>query len=79
MIDWRGSRRDGPDARGGRALAEWCAPARAAMRAAGRAARIETAPSALVDALADGAALGDIYRDAVEETRRTYAPKLTAG
>ena len=32
-----------------------------------------------IDALEDGAALGDVYRDAVEETRRTYAPKLTAG
>jgi hypothetical protein len=29
------------------------------------------------DALADGSVIGDIYRDAVAETRRTFAPELT--
>jgi hypothetical protein len=59
-------------------LAEWSAPGAAAMQAEISLPDRNGAMRS-IDALADGAALGDVYRDAVEETRRTYAPQLTAG
>jgi glutamate---cysteine ligase / carboxylate-amine ligase len=78
MIDWRGSGEMVPTREVVERLADWSAPAAASMNA-----RIElpdlNGAQRSVRALSDGAALGDIYRDAVEETRRTYAPKLTAG
>ena len=78
MIDWRGSGEMIPTREVVERLAEWSAPAAAAMRAPIAVPERNGARRSL-DALADGAALGDIYRDAVEETRRTYAPELTAG
>jgi hypothetical protein len=59
-------------------LAEWSAPAAAAMNAPVELPDRNGARRS-IDALADGSALGDVYRDAVEETRRTYAPNLAAG
>jgi len=76
MIDWRGSgelvaTRDVVER-----LAEWSAPAAAEIRA-GVSLPDRNGAARSLDALADGAALGDIYRDAVQEARRTYAPKLS--
>ena len=74
MIDWRdsGGLVATPDviAR----LAEWTAPARAAIGAEGPAPGPNGAQRAR-DAFAGGATLADIYRQAVSETRRTYAPE----
>jgi len=76
MIDWRGDGKLVPTREMIERLAEWCAPA---ARAIG--ARIEiperNGAQRSLDALRDGAVIGDVYRDAVAETRRTYAPRLT--
>jgi carboxylate-amine ligase len=77
MIDWRGSGAMVPARELVERLAGWCAPAAAAMDAAVELPERNGAQRSRL-ALSDGAALGDIYRDAVEETRRTYAPELTA-
>ena len=78
MIDWRGSGEMIPTRDVVERLVEWSAPAADAM---GAEISLPERNGAMrsIDALEDGAALGDVYRDAVEETRRTYAPKLTAG
>ena len=78
MIDWRGAGGIVPTREVVERLAEWSAPAAAAMSAPVELPDRNGAQRS-IDALADGAALGDVYRDAVEETRRTYAPKWTAG
>jgi carboxylate-amine ligase len=78
MIDWRGTGGMVPTRQVVESLAEWSAPAAAAMKAPVDVPDRNGAQRS-IDALADGAVLGDIYRDAVEETRRTYAPILTAG
>ncbi len=78
MIDWRGNGEMVPTRQLVEGLAEWSAPAAAAMSAPVELPDRNGARRS-VDALADGGALGDIYRDAVQETRRTYAPKLSAG
>jgi glutamate---cysteine ligase / carboxylate-amine ligase len=78
MIDWRGSGEMVSTRELVERLAEWCAPSAASMNAPVELPEANGAQRSL-RALGDGAALGDIYRDAVEETRRTYAPKLTAG
>ena len=78
MIDWRGSGEMVPTRQVVERLAEWSAPAAAAMKAE-VSLPVRNGATRSLDALRDGGALGDIYRDAVEETRRTYAPKLTAG
>jgi len=78
MIDWRGSG-EMVSTRGlVERLVEWCAPSATSMNAPVELPEANGAQRSR-RALGDGAALGDIYRDAVEETRRTYAPKLTAG
>ncbi|MEJ7876264.1 MAG: YbdK family carboxylate-amine ligase [Solirubrobacterales bacterium] len=77
MIDWRGG--------GGlvatrelvERLAEWSAPAAQAIGAPIDLPERNGASRSL-DALRDGCVIGDIYRDAVAETRRTYAPRLAA-
>ena len=78
MIDWRGSGGKIPTRQAVESLAEWSAPAAAAMNAPVELP-VRNDAGRSIDALADGAALGDIYSDAVEETRRTYAPILIAG
>lgn len=78
MIDWRGSEEMVPTREIVERLVEWSAPAAAAMKAQVSLPERNGARRSL-DALEDGAALGDVYRDAVEESRRTYAPKLTSG
>jgi carboxylate-amine ligase len=74
MIDWRGS--------GGlvgtpevvERLADWTAPARAAIGAEALPAGPNGAQRAR-EAHASGATLADIYREAISETARTYAPE----
>ena len=78
MIDWRGSGEMIPTRKLVERLAEWSAPAARALNAPLDPPERNGSQRSLL-ALADGAALGDIYRDSVEETRRTYAPELTAG
>jgi carboxylate-amine ligase len=78
MIDWRGSGEMAPTRELVERLAEWSSPAATEMNAAIELPERNGARRSL-DALEDGAVLGDIYRDAVQETRRTYAPKLAAG
>ena len=77
MIDWRGSGGMAPTRQIVERLVEWSAPAAAALKAPVGLPERNGAQRSLL-ALSDGAALGDIYRDAIEETRRTYAPELTA-
>lgn len=76
MIDWRDSGERVATRSLVERLVEWCAPAADAMRSQ-ISVPLKNGATRSLGALADGAALGDIYRDAVEETRRTYAPKLT--
>ena len=76
MIDWRGSGDLVPTRNLVERLVEWSAPAAAAIKAEPSLPDRNGARRSL-DALADGRALGDVYRDAVQETRRTYAPELT--
>lgn len=77
MIDWRGDGERVSTREVVERLAEWSAPAAQAI-----GARIDlperNGSRRSLDALSDGAVIGDIYRDAVAETRRTYAPKLAA-
>jgi carboxylate-amine ligase len=77
MIDWRGSGEMVAARELVERLAAWSAPAAASMDAKVELPEANGAQRSL-RALGDGAVLGDIYRDAVEETRRTYAPRLTA-
>ena len=75
MIDWRGD--------GGlvatpaliERIAEWTAPARELLRADAVPAAPNGAQRAR-EAFEGGASLADVYRDAIDETRRTYAPEL---
>lgn len=77
MIDWRGSGGMVPTRDLVERLAEWAAPAADAMSAPMDVPDLNGAQRSRA-ALADGAVIGDIYRDAVAETRRTYAPRLVA-
>ena len=77
MIDWRGSGGMVPTRQIVERLVEWSAPAATALDAPVGLRERNGAQRSLL-ALSDGAALGDVYRDAIEETRRTYAPELTA-
>jgi glutamate---cysteine ligase / carboxylate-amine ligase len=77
MIDWRGSGEMVATRELVERLAAWSAPAGASMHARPELPEANGAQRSL-RALGDGAVLGDVYRDAVEETRRTYAPELTA-
>ncbi|MDQ3759580.1 MAG: YbdK family carboxylate-amine ligase [Actinomycetota bacterium] len=76
MIDWRGTGERVATRAMVERLLEWCAPAADAMRSP-ISVPVRNGATRSLGALADGADLGDIYRDAVEESRRTYAPKLT--
>ncbi len=76
MIDWRGSGDLVPARQLVERLVEWSAPAAAEIKAVPSLSERNGASRSL-QALADGEALGDIYRDSVEETRRTYAPELS--
>lgn len=76
MIDWRGSGDLVPTRKLVERLVEWSAPGAAAIKAEPAIPDRNGARRSL-DALADGGALGDIYREAVQETRRTYAPELS--
>ncbi|HYH60460.1 MAG TPA: YbdK family carboxylate-amine ligase [Solirubrobacterales bacterium] len=77
MIDWRGGGGLVETRREVERLAEWSAPAAQAMKA-GVDLPERNGACRSTDALDDGAVIGDIYRDAVEETRRTYAPELSS-
>ena len=77
MIDWRGSGEVVPTRRIVEELAEWSAPAARAMGAPVNVPERNGAQRSL-DALEDGAVIGDVYRDAIAETRRTYAPALVS-
>ena len=77
MIDWRGSGDTVPTREVVERLAEWSRPA-ATMMSAEVVLPERNGARRSIDALTDGAALSDIYRDSIEETRRTYAPKLSA-
>lgn len=77
MIDWRGAgglvaTREVLDG-----LLEWSAPAREVL---GVAVEIEERNGAqrARDALASGGSIHEVYRDAVAQTRRTYAPEPAA-
>ena len=76
MIDWRGGGGLVPTREVVERLVEWSAPAAAAMKAEVELPERNGARRS-IDALSDGAVIGDIYRDAVEETKRTYAPELS--
>ncbi len=76
MIDWRGGGKLIETRRVVERLLEWSSPAAEAMKAEVSLPERNGARRA-IDALRDGAVIGDIYRDAVEETRRTYAPELS--
>jgi len=76
MIDWRGSGELIATREVVEQLAEWSAPAAAAIGAQAALPERNGAQRS-IDALRDGAVIGDVYRDAVEETRRTYAPELS--
>ena len=78
MIDWRGSGGMVPTRDLVERLAEWSAPAARAIRAPVEIAERNGSQRSLAS-LEDGAVIGDVYRDAVAETRRTYAPQLAAG
>ena len=75
MIDWRRGSELVPTRELVERLADWAAPA---ARAIGAEIELPDRNGARrsLDALADGVVVGDVYRDAVEETRRTYAPEL---
>jgi glutamate---cysteine ligase / carboxylate-amine ligase len=75
MIDWRGSGSPIPTREVVERLAEWSAPAAEALGAPIDIPERNGAQRSL-EALRDGAVIGDIYRDAAEETQRTYAPRL---
>jgi carboxylate-amine ligase len=77
MIDWRGSGEMIKTREVIQRLVEWSAPAATEMNAE-IAIPERNGARRSVDALEDGAALGDVYANAVQETRRTYAPKLSA-
>jgi len=76
MIDWRGGGGLIETRRVVERLREWSSPAAAEMKAEVSVPERNGARRS-IDALRDGAVIGDIYRDAVEETRRTYAPELS--
>ena len=71
MIDFR-ARRGGRDAGGARAVLAWTEPARSQLGIEVALPERNGAQRAR-EALAAGASIEDIYRDAVAETRRTYA------
>ena len=75
MIDWRGNAELVPTRELVERLAEWASPGANALGAELRLPDRNGAQRSL-DALEDGAVVGDIYRNAIEETRRTYAPRL---
>jgi len=75
MIDWRRGGELVETRRVVERLVEWSAPATLAMKAEVDLPERNGAQRS-IDALREGAVIGDIYRDAVEETRRTYAPEL---
>ena len=77
MIDWRGSGEMVSTRELVERLVGWSAPAAAAVNAEVWLPARNGAQRS-IQALADGSSLGDVYRDAVEETRRTYAPKMMA-
>ena len=76
MIDWQ-RRQEVPTPAAVEALVEWTAPARDAL---GIDVELPTTTGAkrARDALAAGASLEEVYRDAVAETRRTYVPEAVA-
>ena len=74
MIDWRGDGGLVPTPAVIERLAEWTAPARALLGADAVPAGPNGAQRAR-EAHAGGAALADVYREAVAETRRTYVPE----
>jgi glutamate---cysteine ligase / carboxylate-amine ligase len=74
MIDWRGSGGLVRTSEMIERLAEWTSPARAAIGAEGPPAGQNGAQRAR-EAHAAGASLTDIYREAISETARTYAPE----
>jgi carboxylate-amine ligase len=74
MIDWRGDGGLIPTRAVVERLFEWTAPARALIGAELEAVEPNGAQRAR-EAAAGGASLADVYRDAIAETRRTYAPE----
>ena len=76
MIDFR-ARREVPTAEVVEGLIEWTAPARDQLGLEVELPERNGAQRAR-EALAEGAPIEEIYRDAIEETRRTYAPETAA-
>lgn len=74
MIDWRGRGDLVPTRSVIDSLLEWSAPARKLMGVEAEPAERNGAQRAR-GAVAAGASLAEVYRDAVAETRRTYAPQ----
>ena len=75
LIDWRGDGALVPTSVAIERLVEWTAPARDLLGAEAVPAGLNGAQRARA-ALSEGGGLVDIYREAVAETRRTYAPEL---
>jgi carboxylate-amine ligase len=75
MIDWRGDSGLIPTRLAIERLIEWTAPARAALGAGAPEIEPNGAQRAR-EAVAAGAAIPDVYREAIAETRRTYVPEL---
>ena len=75
MIDWRGDSGLIPTRLAVERLVEWTAPARAALGADAPEIGPNGAQRAR-EAVAAGAAIADVYREAIAETRRTYVPEL---
>ena len=74
MIDWRGDGGLVPTREIVARLVEWTGPARRALEAEESAEPEPNGTQRALAALAEGASVADVYRDAVAETRRTYAP-----
>lgn len=78
MIDWRNGAGLVPTREMVERLVEWSAPAAELIGATVAVPERNGAQRAL-QALDDGMALGDVYRDSVAETLRTYAPEMVSG